>query len=440
MKNRLSDDELTNPNFDEPDANNPAWKQTHNSVQRIAEKLLAKAEGYAPDLRIRGIDIDEDNATKDLVASIRRDTKSFELWAKKIDVSVSKESEDRYSRVVPIFLRRMERLGYQECDIQTFITMGDFDRHLPRRFKEFGFSFKDPLRFFRRSEPTSHHDPATRVLRSYAEWHVCKPYFCKGVEEQQALRLQYERNLLVETRKYIVREVYQRRFATLTADIQNIFPTPSGIELYNHFHALIQSSSEEALKESEITKAVDQFFDHWPPKTLDDLCSFYPSVEQPPASHRHIDPPHNLEAASFVFLCRQCFESDGSSGSVIGWQATIPHLRCVEFGPTGPLELSERGCAAAVTLLDHLGLDPRSTLPAELDGQGFTFACVPCSSKHGRSIILSWREAINHFIFERHGAPEWKKLSSEDILSMQVLQKHDEDEEVDTWSSVADLF
>ncbi|KAG6919855.1 hypothetical protein DXG01_015562 [Tephrocybe rancida] len=273
---------------------------------------------------------------------------------------------------------------------------------------------------------------------SCADWVALKSGFCKAVEEQQAIRKQRERELLIRPRTHSVQEFYGQKVATLLSDIQKTLPEPKDIGLYAHFTQLIYSSTLDGpLPQSDVTANVESFIEHWPPKTFNDFVSLCRSQQKLPSSHGHLDGHHSLNAASFVFLCGKCRIFDGI---IIGWQATIPHLRCVQSVVMGPLELSDRGSSAALTLLEQLGLDPKTTLPAELDERRDSVACDPCLTKHGRSPLLSWREAVHHFVVERHRRPKWKMLSSEDVKAMQALQVLDENEEIDTWSSIAGLF
>ncbi|KAG6919859.1 hypothetical protein DXG01_015566 [Tephrocybe rancida] len=392
------------------------WKRTHDRVQRIVDKLVAKSEGYrGGKILIRGLDYDQDDVVEGVVSrwSIHHNAASFMSWGYVLDKKVTKEFKKQYKSVRQVFMQRMTRLGYQECDIQAAISTGGLSSHLPG------------------------HD-----ILCILDWVTLKPKLCQAVEKQLAIRKRDEREILIQSRIDSVQELYGQKFATLSFDDQNTLPEPKDIGLYDHFTELIHSSHDDPLPRSNITKKVDCFIERWPPTTFSEFASLCSSKQKLPASHAHLDGHYTLDSASFVFICTTCHRSESipSSECVIGWQATISHLRCVEYADMGPLELSERGCAAAVALLDHLGLDPRTTRPAELDECRLSFACEPCMTRRGRSTSLSWRDAIHHFIIERHGVPKWKTLSSEDIKVMQPLQAWDDSEEVDTWSSIADMF
>ncbi|KAG6919856.1 hypothetical protein DXG01_015563 [Tephrocybe rancida] len=343
----LSDDGLKGTDDDDdPDNNRPVWKQEHDRVQLIADKLRAKSGGYGTSISIRGLDYDTDHVVEGIASSIVQNRASFDSWAIELDSKVMEVSQKKGDRVRQV----------------------------------------NPLRFFRHN------------------WVTLKPRFCDALEEQQVIRKQHEQELLIQSRTHSVQELYGQKVATLLSEIQNTLPEPKDIGLYDYFTEFIHSSTLDGpLPQSDVTAKVESFIDRWPPTTSE---------------------------REYHLKC------------VIGWQATIPHLRCVEYANMGPLELSDRGCTAAVALLDHLGLDPRTTLPAELpvDERRISVACDPCLTKRGRSPCLSWKEAIHHFAVERHGFPKWKTLSSEDINSMETLQVLDADEEVDTWSAVAGLF
>ncbi|KAG6910178.1 hypothetical protein DXG01_012627 [Tephrocybe rancida] len=389
----------------------PAWKQRHDEVQRIADRMIFKntifnLTLYAPDsdeVRAqffgKGVEIvDPDSATTKVITSLDETYQEACQWG----MSIYGEWEiDIYKRTVR-FLQ--QRLGQPEGTIEALIR----DRS--------SLPFIDDMRARR-------HD---RYLRQV--WHKVQPQLqnlLKRVIKKEAHQAVIDAS---NRRRAAVRSVIREHVDSLDPATRAILPRTPTILLYHPFNTMLNDDFQTQLTERDVSEAMVSFVERWPPVTLDDLRTFLPSAPLPLSLS--ISPgPHLLDAASFVFRCpskrEDAYDSTGShDGCVIGWQATLVHQQSCH---PGLLEIDERGCTAAMAILKLLDLDISTTLPSEVDNWDVKFACSLCWDHQPKA--MSWRESIQHFTkVKNHSAPEWRVLTFDDLDASHGLADSDEDE------------
>ncbi|KAJ7600860.1 hypothetical protein C8J56DRAFT_1038484 [Mycena floridula] len=78
-----------------------------------------------------------------------------------------------------------------------------------------------------------------------------------------------------------------------------------------------------------------------------------------------------------------------------------------------PWSYSQRGRAAASSLVVLAGDDPETMLADDFDAKGLRFICLHCPGNCRGRLALDWRESIRHFVASVHSTPRWALLSAE---------------------------
>lgn len=207
------------------------------------------------------------------------------------------------------------------------------------------------------------------------------------------------------TRKRTIQNIYDSHRSSIPDEVWDNLPASSELVSYEPFASMVNIPSEIPLDIDGISREVLPFIARWPPKTLVDLAAVWPSFQPPPPNPDIVD--LNPRAGASVFYCAGCVEVQGPRAqafSLHGLNTAMLHRTCPRLLPLHPFRISERGCAAAVSLVEHLKLDPQNALPEDVWELGGVFTCLSCPEERGRGAqpyVRSWRECVSLFLLVR---------------------------------------
>ncbi|RDB16822.1 hypothetical protein Hypma_002377 [Hypsizygus marmoreus] len=197
----------------------------------------------------------------------------------------------------------------------------------------------------------------------------------------------------------------------------------------------------------DIVRAVDEIrplIERWLPFSMREFAAIYPAINVPKSLAKF--PETHLSSVACVFCCTSCAVVIGLSSpgsSLVGWDATNAHRRkCNRLHLVHPFVMSERGCVAAVSLLEELAFGPQTTLPKDLDEHHKLFVCRGCSPKSSSKNLLSWSECISHFIAtsQMHSTPSWRVALPDEISLAKELEEQGLRADDDNLEYAASLF
>lgn len=204
-----------------------------------------------------------------------------------------------------------------------------------------------------------------------------------------------ERNNIITARKHILKQLFNAYLPTISDETLDA-PLGTELALYEPFFSLVDEPSEEPLEKDGIEDKISLFLQRWPPRTMEELIAACPTLQSP--TTQQISPLANPNAAISVFSCVACVKEIGPSAPgqcLIGWDAARMHyIVCHRSLSLRTLQINERGCVAAVSLLGISTLDSLIVLPEDMDGLGGAFVCLNCPKTHGTRSMFVWRDCV----------------------------------------------
>jgi hypothetical protein len=93
----------------------------------------------------------------------------------------------------------------------------------------------------------------------------------------------------------------------------------------------------------------------------------------------------------------ECQSTSGRPDVIVGWDDARSHI-CSTARVADGLRFSERGSAAASSLVTIVGLDIGKAVPGDLDKLDCRFICMHClnmsTGEIQRGLALTWRECV----------------------------------------------
>ncbi|GLB43727.1 hypothetical protein LshimejAT787_1402390 [Lyophyllum shimeji] len=386
---------------------------SYQDVQRLADRIGAysrasRRNGESANIHLRNLETDL--ATKDIVASIYETSRKCGDWVTAIENELDVDKANRYHRIVETLSKRLVKSGHARPRVRELFDIPGFGRAFVYRALKF-------------------QTESLRVTKRYIRhnWPVLQKQLEALLAELHRRELYRQHPAVVARRRNDVQRMWSDYLNSLNAASQCV-GTPD-ILLSEPFVTMINDPSDDEIDGEQATKALAAFADRWLPRTMEDLFALEASkcLLYTEESHR---PPHaySINSAASVFSCPESnpFGSERDCKCLIGWSAAVYHpLKCVcccfpEDHGVHPLKVDARGCAAASSLLDLLGLDPPTTLPADMDIHREKFICLGCVEETGHSTSLSWRDCIWHFMerggSDTHFTPSWELVPSTKTL------------------------
>jgi hypothetical protein len=177
-----------------------------------------------------------------------------------------------------------------------------------------------------------------------------------------------------------------------------IFPGLNAVIQFPGFKELINSVSARELEPedfSEVMKELPTLLAEWVQKKKDSLIASLPSM--PILEEGEIAMDRRL-LATCIFQCnnRDC----AGHSKAFTFDQAMAH-ECEHKSQWNPclletrLVYSERGSAAATSVVTALGLDVRTAVPADLDALQTGVGCAPCINGKGKPMqLLEWFEFV----------------------------------------------
>ena len=108
-----------------------------------------------------------------------------------------------------------------------------------------------------------------------------------------------------------------------------------------------------------------------------------------------------LDLATSIMICDDCKDRSIRGLALVGSENILRHI-CLEPSPyrnsCQAVRLDEGACAAAASLVNCLGLDPKTTTFKEMDERDARFLCGNCMSEMWRGItclkVYTWMECV----------------------------------------------
>jgi hypothetical protein len=241
-------------------------------------------------------------------------------------------------------------------------------------------------------------------------WRQILPWLEDVVNTQKSVRLESERQAVLNARSLIISNVYDEYKRTLEPGSWAHLPATRKILLSEPFWSLYNNTSNAPLDPATCADGISQLptiISKWRDELLDNLASSVPifldrSIHVQPEDR----PPvlSNLELPTSVFTCRGCRQDGDNSGlCLIGWDDIRNHLSCprmLRFEENG-LTTSSAGHSAATAVMHLLDVDPQTVTAKELDKSDARFLCGNCPVAGFRRVrghkAFSWRECVRFF-------------------------------------------
>lgn len=268
------------------------------------------------------------------------------------------------------------------------------------------------------------------------------------VQQERAKRLAIERQRLLDRRTHVVNTLYKSYLKCLKPSEVFFQPCIAQICKFSQFNDLVQAADDVAINAASFAEAMEQLpgliiaWTEQQRKILLDLIltASKDTTLSGPSSHppalltpgpagapgpqfTTLSPPgavDPLNLATSVFECgRPCVSNDSLwSGTgtfancLIAWKGVNTH-RCKMYGQrsigwglresqavTSVYKFSQKGSAAAVSLILVAGLRPDSATPTDMDRLDLLFFCHSCGPQHHRQYskfghqVYTWRSAV----------------------------------------------
>ncbi|KAF8661968.1 hypothetical protein AX16_001263 [Volvariella volvacea WC 439] len=334
----------------------------------------------------------------------------------------AKESYEEYCRLAQQIASIREKWNtachrifqdiYTAIDKEQDDQLPELDSQLKKRYIKLGFTGEDydegrysfELRDF---ELVRHRRISTKVwkrVRRQTEHHMV---------DAMKDRLERERQILLQSRRNVVNDVYTKYRENCTPVTWAYHPPGYTIQTYEPFLSLIEDPSDRSITEEDCTPGVavlPELVAKWTLEKIVQLASLLPGPEPAAGEPSYISPSsplvfhalQKLDLATSVFHCLGSENSTNLGGRcLIGWEGAGAHLRCgaLKAHYDNRLHFNQRGYDAAVALVELSGRDPKVTSAREMDADGLRFVCANCSptSWPGRK-VLAWRDAILHYL------------------------------------------
>lgn len=213
-------------------------------------------------------------------------------------------------------------------------------------------------------------------------WNKLRPRLEIPVAKAQAQRLQDERNKLIKAREGVVSQFYsQYRRDNCLAWTWSYLPPPFALYEFGPIAELINAPHTSPISLVELADLADEipgFINDWRVSKFKQLASQLPSNKENDTKTLNLQ---DLDLATSVYHCLGSTRSLVREGrSMIGWDGAAPHLRCGALRRYWDrrLHFNQRGFNVATTLVELVGLDPKTTIARDMDALDYRFICHNC--------------------------------------------------------------
>jgi len=378
--------------------------------------------GFVNDLASRRLrELFRTKQTADIIAILNHAYKCAD-WMKRY--WLWQENQDRKARMVRYkqVSRLFRDLGYMQCDI-------------------FGLVNTDEMK-------------EDRVI-SDSVWEDIRRNLEPMVIAAKEARLVRERQIYIERRSYLVFRAYNEYRKTLQPDqlilcpsLKEVYETPNLRALINQPFELdctahtfsrvvqetpqIKETSAENVAEGMrmiIVAAIQDI-------AIANSTSFTVTPTSTPDGRR-------LSLATSVYCC--LLSDDCLRTPLFSWHDLTSHqceqdLRMqqssIGYGESSCTKLehifqfSTIAAVVAASIIQMLGMDVKSTVPADLDRAGRRFLCLHCPIARmghgiGTRLAMTWRQCLSHYMGDctkKHEIPHMKLLSFEESISLDKME------------------
>ncbi|KAF8066603.1 hypothetical protein FPV67DRAFT_1495663 [Lyophyllum atratum] len=340
----------------------------------------------------------------ELVQSVRENVDKLTAAFRSMVSPREDKRPQRYSAIIA----RFESLGYLEADIRSGIQ-SDKECHL-------------------NSELTD------RI------WKRIQPILEPQVLARQAARITAAREVLLKDRKRVVGTVYRSYLGTIVPSQWLRNPTTQELCKFAPFAEVVNSPDEVTVNESSFEEAMSTLpglISVWSEKRKSALREKIPS--QLTSDSRTIDP---IDLATTVFECGStCDVSYSPWGSHYGKPlfaydgASSHHCKLSPYNRLSEKDLSpvfsNKGSAAATSLVSLAGLSATHATPADMDQCDLRFFCSECTAKKRMSglfarSVYTWRAGVAHAMKHTHPTdPTWQVLTSDEANIVKLSETLD---------------
>ncbi|RDB24403.1 hypothetical protein Hypma_008379 [Hypsizygus marmoreus] len=325
------------------------------------------------------------------------------MWSNRGLMDACKEYEDVSEDLIRRMKERLENLGYNDMDMD-----------------EYELSEEAKI------------DNVCRLTRR--AWRKIRPRLEAQVTAQRDRRLRFEREILIERRKVIIKDGYDEYKKTLQPSTWKHLPHHTELFAYDAFSDLLNLPSDSDLTVPMCSAAFEklpEYHAHQRECQVRELVSMLPdtdiSMDDPLATMTQ------LGLCTSIFTCIRCAVSGGVPRyHAFGWEDVRTHNWCPrdDLSP-GQWAFSAVGSRVAAGLARFLDLDPQTTSMADMDQVNARFVCAQCPIVRYRGVfgrqVLTWRESVIHAIQEQSGRSHrmhsWHLLTPETT----AVIKHHED-------------
>ncbi|KAL4246930.1 hypothetical protein ABKN59_007689 [Abortiporus biennis] len=339
------------------------------------------------------------------------------LWMYKCQDARRRDLEDRCEKFQTIVAPYLTTRGYHPSDIKAA-----FSRFSPGKFASF---FKQEF--------------TKDVLDEVYE--MLSPY----LNEYREARHHVEHEAAINAR----RELLKSKFIAFTDSkrpIDSLRLFQNG-RIYKHLWSwpgvsnILFAPRETEVGSDEVEPIVQQFpliLQDWKEKSVPGRSqlhallpkSFGETSNGNLAVSTPIDSLKAVDLATAVFLCSKCSTQDRFRKVLFGYEYSVTHRHGVSN-----LQFSEKGSQAVVSLMQLVGLNPKTTTPFDLDALNPRFICTQCTkkaSKWSTSKALNWRQCVIHFLESQH-EPTWRVLTVEEADQVKSQEKPDVRDDMPFW-------
>ncbi|KAJ6588719.1 hypothetical protein B0H19DRAFT_1100844 [Mycena capillaripes] len=303
------------------------------------------------------------------------------------------------------------------------------------RFLQLGYTYDDvsSIRY-----ETSVNQPTQLTDRI---WKNIFPQLEPTVKASKDRRLKAERYARIADRIRLLENVYKRYRKSLAPAQWRFLPGLYEVRQHPAFSAVVNAPDDvnvEMAHFDEAAGALPEFVASWRATRKVALAQQIADGTASPASAQ------SLDLATSVFLCAQSpcsgdrwFSASSQKAALIGWESAAAH-RCHDSRYYYPgqsssiettLQFSQRGYAAAASLVALAGFQEKRATAAEMDELDLRFLCLVCPSrivnKQHTFSAFSWRAAVSHFIAGSHTALLWRQLNEAEAAQVKTKEGSD---------------
>ncbi|KAJ7104524.1 hypothetical protein B0H15DRAFT_810431 [Mycena belliarum] len=389
------------------------------------EKMIQTLAVYNRDVHMRVVDASKklEDFTAEriaLVASVVDHAAICQDWSRHLAIRRAEQERGRASRRYNAIKARFMERGYVEPDVSCI-----------------------------------KHEDSVRQTSQLTDriWNRIYPALELRIQTERDERLQAERDGRIAARIRLAETICTEYKKTLAPVQWRFFPGTHAILQLPAFDSVVKAPDDVNVEPTHFKEARDAlpgFVGSWAAlreaellRLLDDGQRLALSRSGTQAGPSSTPDTRSLGLATSVFECAQqlCNAKRVSPNALIGWAGAASHhcyaattgfyasTRRIKHVET-ILAYSERGSAAAASLVSMVGLSGQHATCEDMDKLDLRFLCLTCPGRTGQNnkqtySAYSWRAAISHFVDAQHSAPLWRQLNTVETQKVKAAEGAD---------------